>query len=243
MRWRELVVAACVCAATPVAVQARAPSRPEVQQAAQAVGAHPDLPGKKKVKTLKLRDKETAKKAKEHDVDGWGWGVGLFRWLAETARLLMWVAGAIVVALLLVGLRRWLRVRGPAHRLPDAPPPTHVQSLDIRPESLPEQVGAAAAALWQRGDYVAALSLLYRGALSRLVHGHGVPIKAASTEGECVTLAKARLDAPRGAFVGTLVSAWQLAVYGGRMPDGTQVLALCREFDVHLSPATPVRAA
>lgn len=241
MRWRELVLAACLGLALPVAVQAQVPSRQEVQQAADAVRAHPDLGGKKKVGTLKLRDSEP--RPEKAETGDWRWVGDLVRWLAEGARLVVWICGAILVAIVLVGLRRWVRVRGDALRLPDAPPPTHVQSLDIRPESLPLQVGVAAAGLWQRGDHVAALSLLYRGALSRLVHGHAVPIKAASTEGECVALAKARLAAPRGAYVGELVAAWQLAVYGARMPDTARVLALCRDFDAQLPAAAPAAAA
>ena len=88
--------------------------------------------------------------------------------------------------------------------------------------------------LWQRGQARAALSLLYRGALSRLVHGHGVPVRAASTEGECVQLAARHLAAPGSAFFARLVGLWQAAVYGARLPDEASVLALCAEFDARL---------
>jgi len=116
-----------------------------------------------------------------------------------------------------------------------------VGSLDIRPESLPDDVGNAAAALWQRGQHRPALSLLYRGALSRLVHAHGVPVRAASTEGECVALAAGRLQPQAQAFFVRLVDAWQLAAYGGRLPSTAQVLAICGEFDLHLpAVAAPV---
>ena len=47
--------------------------------------------------------------------------------------------------------------------------PTHVRDLDIRPETLPADIGAAARQLWERGEQRAALALLYRGMLSRLV--------------------------------------------------------------------------
>ena len=77
------------------------------------------------------------------------------------------------------------------------------------------------------------------GALSRLVHDHAVPVRAASTEGECATLAAQHLDAQRGAFVARLIGLWQLAVYGARLPDGNAVLAVCDEFNTRL----PRRAA
>ncbi|AEG94327.1 DUF4129 domain-containing protein [Ramlibacter tataouinensis] len=238
MRWPELVLAACLGLGAPAQLLAQSPSRQEVQQAADVVRSHPDLGGRKKVKTLRLRERDDPSE-KQQDPAQWRWVLALFRWMAETARVLVWVGGAVLVALLLVGLRHWLRVRSQAFRMPAGAPPTHVQSLDIRPESLPPQVGAAAAGLWQRGEHVAALSLLYRGALSRLVHGHGLPIKGASTEGECLALARTRLDPAGGAFFSTLVAAWQLAVYGARLPDGTQVLALCREFDTQLPAPAP----
>jgi len=87
------------------------------------------------------------------------------------------------------------------------------------------------------------LSLLYRGALSRLVHQHAVPIRAASTEGECVALAAARLAPERSAFFGRLVSAWQLAVYGARLPESSSVLALCADFDTQFRAAPVAQPA
>ena len=99
-------------------------------------------------------------------------------------------------------------------------------------------IGAAALALWMQGDARGALSLLYRGALSRLVHAHSVPIRAATTEGECVRLAKAHVEAPVAEFFSRLVRVWQLAVYGARMPDNATVSALCGAFDACL-PAPP----
>ncbi len=134
----------------------------------------------------------------------------------------------------------WWRYFGGANGaltpLPEAP--THVRALDIRPASLPEDIGAAAAALWQRGETTAALSLLYRGALSRLVHVHRVPIRAASTEGECLALARPRLAPAPAAYVAQLVELWQRTIYAGQRPAGPEVLALCEAFAGQL-PAPP----
>jgi len=127
-----------------------------------------------------------------------------------------------------------------------ATPPSHVRDLDIRHESLPADIGAAARTLWERGQARGALSLLYRGALSRLVHLHAVPIRASSTEEECVRLAARTLDRPDSDFLARLVQAWELTVYGSRLPDGAEVLALCAGFDAHLgrqhAPDAPLPA-
>ena len=128
-------------------------------------------------------------------------------------------------------------------------PPSHVNDLDIRPDSLPDDIAGSARLLWQRGEQRAALSLLYRGALSRLVHDHGVAVRSASTEGECVALARAALPAAGGAFFEGLVGAWQIAVYAARWPDAASVAALFDGFDAHfaakrIEPAgNPIEAA
>jgi hypothetical protein len=237
---RHALLAAAL--AVPAAVWAQAvapagpPTRAQVQAAVERVSHDPDLP--QKVKETKLRLKpRTPEPAKPGEGD-FKWLREFVRWLTEAGRLLVWLAGAAAVAAVLVSLRRWARARAAAAAFQANALPSHVQSLDIRPESLPAQIGEAAAALWQRGDYRAALSLLYRGALSRLVHEHGVPIRAASTEGECVTLAGRRLEPASGEFFARLVQAWQVAVYGARLPAAEQALALCRDFDTCL-PARP----
>jgi hypothetical protein len=154
----------------------------------------------------------------------------LFAWFAESGRFVVWVVGALLAGLLGVYLVRLVRARG-LPRVPKAfVPPSHVRDLDIRPESLPDDVGVAALELWQQGEQRGALALLYRGLLSRLVHAHGVPIRASSTEGECLVLARPRLGDVAARYAARLVETWGAAVYGGLLPATSTVEALCREF-------------
>jgi len=111
---------------------------------------------------------------------------------------------------------------------------SHVRDLDVRPESLPDDVGAAAWALWQADRVPEALSLLYRGALSRLIHQYGVPITASATEGECLELARARLEAPPLRYVTQVVRAWEASIYGGRALSSAMGEALCTGFGPRL---------
>ncbi|CAH0352983.1 hypothetical protein AQB9606_02977 [Aquabacterium sp. CECT 9606] len=215
------------------------PSREQVQSARDQVRKDPNLGGTRQEQTLRLKDMDAWKSKPAKSEPPPMWLVGMARWIADAGRLLIWALGAVAVALFLVGLRHWIRVRADVVNIKTLKLPSHVRELDIRPESLPDQIGATARGLWLRGEHHAALSLLYRGALSRLVHDHAVPIRAASTEGECVQLAALSLSPERSAFVSQLVSAWQLTVYGARTPDSVSVLALCTNFDVHLSPIAP----
>jgi hypothetical protein len=242
-----LVCVLVLCAGWGTAhAQPAEPSREEVKAAADKLRADPNLGGTRKEKTLRFKETDEEPDEDEPDPDpasdgeSLGWLADFAGWMASAGRVFVWVVGAVAVVMLLVGMRHWIRVRAESALARPKNLPSHVRDLDIRPESLPDQVGAAAAALWQRGEHRAALSLLYRGALSRLVHDHAVPIRAASTEGECVRLAASRLSPERGAFFERLVAAWQLAVYGDRMPETANVLALCSEFDASLGAAKPV---
>ena len=222
-----------------------------VDSAVKVMREDPNLAGEKTERRLRWKD-EKKKDAKPDPNPAWfRWLEGFFRWLGEAGRVLVWVLGGIAVVLVLLALKRWLDVRGDAVRRARLSLPTHVRDLDIRPESLPDDIGAAA---WQRWRAAtdwdsrrAALSLLYRGALSRLVHLHAVPVRASSTEGECVALTGHTLSrsadaaaAMRILYFSQLVEVWQRAVYGLRVPDDDTVQALCRQFGPALDAAPAV---
>jgi hypothetical protein len=114
-----------------------------------------------------------------------------------------------------------------------------VQGLDIRPESLPENIGAAALELLEAGREREALSLLYRGALSRAVHRYGLPILPSATEGEALRAVNATLDPPRAAYFADLVALWQRAVYAGELVSAKPIDRLCRGFATSLEGSAP----
>lgn len=216
------------------------PTREQVTQEVETLRKDAELSGTRKQKTLRLKDQAEKKKEKPKPDSTWSWLRDFASWMTEAGRVAVWIAAAVLLALFFVGLRHWVRVRaGAVKGTASGPLPSHVRDLDIRPESLPHRIGEAAAALWQQGEHRAALSLLYRGALSRLVHQHQVPIRAASTEGECLALAARRLAPERSAYFGRLVQAWQVAVYGARLPETDSVLTLCRDFDDQFNASTP----
>jgi hypothetical protein len=217
--------------AGPARGEAAAPSVEQVHAVTESLYADPDLHGLKAERKLRWKADDAPAERPEGAPS---WLVEFIHWISEAGRWLVWLAGAVALVMIGLRLRRWLGLRSDGAAARALSLPTHVRDLDIRPESLPDDVGAAARALWQRGESRAALSLLYRGALSRLVHGHGVPVRAASTEGECMQLAARHLGDPGRAFFARLVGLWQAAVYGAHLPDQASVLALCAEFETRL---------
>ncbi len=234
-----LVVAGAFAALPVFADEPSAPASAQmnaehVQRIVAEMRADPTLNGTHTEHELRWKNR-AADKPEPADLPYWL--VQLVRWIATAGRGVVWVLGAIAVALFAVFAWRWASVRSDALRARAKLLPSHVNELDIRPESLPTDIAAAARALCQRGKVRAALSLLYRGALSRLVHDHRVPIRAASTEGECVRLASAVLTAGGSAYFDRLVVAWQTEVYAGRSADAGEVAALCDAFETHFAAA------
>jgi hypothetical protein len=188
-------------------------------------------------KTWRYRGEK--KDARRAPSDFWS-NIGLF--LAQIAEAAVWIAAAIAVVALALALRRWvpgwLERAPPAYRPPDA-----LFGLALAPESLPDDVAGAAAALARAGRLREALSLLYRGALSVLVHRDHVPLAEGDTEGDCVRAARKALPAAAGDYFARLVQTWTAAAYAGRLPDAANAAALCRDWAPHFAPAARGNAA
>jgi hypothetical protein len=237
----KLLILVLLAVATP-AISATAiktaPTPQEVDRAIDAIRADPNLATKKTVRRLVWDSKEKKKEKEPRKASGWpkwlSWIGDLFGWIAETSQMLFWLLIAALAAFLAVFLVRLFATRVQKGNAKRFVAPTHVQDLDIRPESLPDDIGAAARQLWDRGDTRAALALLYRGLLSRLAHVYEVPIRDSSTEGDCLLLAGRVLAAHRTEYATRLVRTWQRAIYGGLSVEAAVVHDLCDTFDTHL---------
>lgn len=214
---------------------APAPTEADMKRAIDKVRLDPNLGSSRELRKLNWAGKDTPP---PHNAGALAWLTQLARWLAETSRILIYVAAGLAAIALVLYITRFLGDREPRAAKRRVLAPTHVRELDIRPESLPNDIGAAALELWERNESRAALSLLYRGLLSRLAHAHAVPIRAATTEGDCLALAEKHLPADRAAYVSRLVKVWQQAVYGGKEPETQTVAELCEGFAPALDPNT-----
>jgi hypothetical protein len=200
----------------------------------------PLLSGKHKTHTLRWKHSEPDSKQEPPDSSLLAWLAALARFINDASRILFWGVVAVLVALLLVSARHLIQLRGFRHRAKAASAVSHVRDLDVRPESLPDDVGAAAWALWQAGQIPAALSLLYRGALSRLIHKFLVPITSSATEGECLDLARGRLEPGALRYVTQVVRAWEANIYGGRTLSTAMGETLCSGFAQRLDASIAV---
>ena len=148
--------------------------------------------------------------------DGPDWRLrGIGYALAKAAEVLFWVLAIAAVAYALWWASRLLPRGAEPAREAYRPPPA-LFGMELAPDKLPSDVAAAAAALAREGRLREALSLLYRGALSELVHRRGIELLASHTEGEAVALA----GMP---YFASLVDAWRRCAYAKREPSPEEI--------------------
>lgn len=149
---------------------------------------------------------------------------GAGRWMAEVLRVAGWLGIVLAIAALLWLLARQLgRVRA---RRAAPPPPAEIAGLDIRPESLPDDVAAAARRWLEQGQHREALGLLYRAALSRLAHRERIPFGRGDTEGDCL-LRVTRAGSPSRTYFAQLTRHWQTVAYARTPLSHADGEALC----------------
>lgn len=181
-------------------------------------------------KRLRLRDQEQPKP----DASAFSWLKPLFKFLAsfghllaEAARTIAWVLlfllGAGLIWLL---LRHLVRLKA-TRRAPVLP--TTLAGMDIRPDSLPADIGSAVQGLIAAGRLREALALLYRASLSRLAHRERIPFERGDTEGDCL-LRVTRAQSPSRAYFAQLTRAWQNVAYARRELAAAEAELLCSDW-------------
>jgi Domain of unknown function (DUF4129) len=208
------------------------------REAIEGVFASPEFSQTKDVTRWHYLGKPEPKK-EPADLSAW---TRWMDWLANVSLMfggigesLAWIALGVLVILAVVYLSRYVPALFDRTPAPYRPPKT-MFGLEVAPESLPDDIAAAAKALAAQGRIREALSLLYRGALSALIHRHQIALSAADTEGDCLRAARKELPPGGAEFFGNLVQAWQRTAYAGRAPDIPAVDALCTQWPTHFVP-------
>ncbi len=154
---------------------------------------------------------------------------GFTHGLAFVGEWLIWLAlGGLIVYLVVWFLRnRSLLQRFTAREHKQGEIPATMMGLDIRPESLPADIPTEALKLLEQGAQRSALSLLYRGSLSVLVHRYQLKIPDSATEGECLDLAREALGEKGFGYLVVLTQSWRQLAYGHHRPDLQTTEQLC----------------
>ena len=154
-----------------------------------------------------------------------------WRWvgasLSTLSRIGAWLAIPVILGLLFVAIARGLRARRPSDSRAGTSAGEIRRGLDLRPESLPPDVLAAARERFASGDPAGALSLLYRGALVELARRFGLRLPASATEGECERIARGAVGGTLAQDFAELARAWLYCAYAHRPPGPAEFDSLC----------------
>jgi len=201
-------------------------------QAIKEVLKRPEFDEYRERTSLEYLGKQPQPEQKRKPPRNWsGWATFIDA-LAQILRILAWAAVGVALVFLAYFLVRNLGLLGAPVRSEYTPPQT-LFGLDVRPESLPEDLAAEAARLARAGELAKALSLLYRGALASLLHRDGVELAGGDTEADCLRKSGPRLAAATHSYFARLLLAWQHLAYARRRVPVEEVEALCAAWPAH----------
>lgn len=178
------------------------------------------------------------KRREDEPIKPWAGFASIAQLLAELGRIAIYLLAAAALVVVIVYARR-LTTRRAITELSDYRPPDALFGWALQPASLPEDVAQVSQQLIEAGHVREGLSLLYRGALSALIHRYRVALSASDTEGEVLRAAAQALPAGASSYLSGLVVAWQATAYAGRLANAASASHLCAGWSEHFSPSAP----
>lgn len=151
------------------------------------------------------------------------WLIALAKALAKLIEFSLWIAIAAAIIALYYYREYWMPViiRSPKSKPP--PAPEILFGMDVRSDSLPDDLISAARQLWEQGRARDALSLLYRGALVHLINQEHLQLKHSHTEGDILSLSKSQLSDTKQAFFAQLTRHWVRIAYAHQPPQAQEM--------------------
>ncbi|MBA56110.1 MAG: hypothetical protein CMK89_16790 [Pseudomonadales bacterium] len=161
-------------------------------------------------------------------------GISLFEgisdWYGVIVSILEALLWGLVIAVFAYLIYRFRGIKAPDlsfGKEAKPPPPSHLFGLELNQENLPEDVIDAAQSLWQQQQFRQALSLLYRAALTFLIHERHLPLNSSHTEQECMRLCLQHEPQQRGQFFQQLTRHWIALAYAHQPLSDEEFTALC----------------
>ena len=137
----------------------------------------------------------------------------------------LWLLVAVAILLLIYFRDSWLHLFNikKKTKTDDYQPPEIMFGMDLRPDSLPDDIIGKAKNLWQSKQHRESLSLLYRGALIRLINQENIKLENSYTEGDVIRHSKQQLTTSKQSFLDKLTNSWKLIAYAHRNPSDVEM--------------------
>ncbi|NVJ66510.1 MAG: DUF4129 domain-containing protein [Gammaproteobacteria bacterium] len=202
----------------------------ETKRAIEKIQSSPDY--KRTEKTSKLRrinplesNKDTEREEKSGSKDLFGKGLG---------EVLSWLFIIALIVFLLFKLPVIIEYfqagsRTKNEKLGNKKKPEQLFGLDLKQETLPDDIVQESIALWQAGKHREALGLLYRASLSKLIHEYHCDFEDGFTELECQKIVE-QMQLPLAQYFAELTETWRLLAYGHKLPTEANFRALAEQW-------------
>jgi hypothetical protein len=160
-------------------------------------------------------------------------GIGI----ASGLEFILWGLVIVLIFWVVFRYRHWLAAQ--FVRVNAAPEerkkPVTLFGMEVTRESLPADISSAALQLLQQNDTRAAVALLYRACLYRLIYV-GVDIEDGHTENECLALMRAHFSTKQNTaaqvdYFSQLSIIWQRLAYGHLTPEQHIAQQLCSHWN------------
>lgn len=150
----------------------------------------------------------------------------IFGFVAEFG---LWILLAVLIVFVILRFSQWRLPLLERLRQRSATAAARVED-DVVPETLPDDIVAAARALFARGAVRAAMALLYRGACAGLPLGPGITLTPGATESDILRQVRAIEDANMRDALVDIVRSWQRTAYAADLPDAARFEAITARY-------------
>lgn len=193
--------------------------------------------GYEETRTVWRKKNQEEENEDEDDNLSFSWLKDFAQALAVLGEVIFWIAIGAALVFLIYTFPKWSQWFG-ISSLPKVTKkqqaPDTLFGLDVRPESLPDDVAAEAWQLCQSNQMRAALSLLYRATLIALMNQHNIEFYSGATEGECLKIVQLKQLNELGDYFHRLTHTWQSMAYGHLPPSQEQMKQLCDAWHIHV---------
>ena len=169
-------------------------------------------------------------KEKTVDTNSLGWVQSVGRMLAFIFEVLLWSVPIIIVVYLVLYFKDKNYYFKFHQNRKELTSPVSLFGMDMREESLPDNVLGQVIKLWRSKEHRQALSLLYRASLVRLMHGHKIEFEQSDTEVECLQKVRSVVERDVATYFMRLTGAWINLAYGHHRPSAEVFDKLCRNW-------------
>lgn len=153
--------------------------------------------------------------------------------VANLLEMFLWLIIIVSVSYLIYRVLKYLDVISPKNsktKLTSPAAPDVLFGLDVRKDSIPEDVKKQTMLLWNKGQHREAIGLLYRSTLSLLIHRFLFEFYHGYTEQECSNVVQKSDNKPLRDFVSQITSTWQQIAYAHSIPLEQQIISLCNQW-------------